>query len=359
MKITRIQARTLRLPLPRPLKTALHDIRAVDTVLVRMETDAGAVGHGYAFAFGPQRAAALRALVEDLQPLWHGEDPAAARSTFERAWRAINFLGHAGVAVMAVAALDTACWDLAAQRAGLPLFRLLGGTRRRVPTYASSGLWLDAPVDELIAEAQRFVASGHRAVKMRLGRTPAEDLDRVRRVREALGPAVRLLADVNQGWDELTALRMGRALEAYDLYWLEEPLPYEDLDGYARVCAALATPIATGETEYGWLGMKRHLDRRAADILMPDLQRMGGISGFLKAAALCEAFHVPLASHLFMEASVHVLAASPATLMLEHMDWWEGLFVEPLSVVDGEVALPEAPGLGLAVDQRAVERFSA
>ena len=356
MKITRVQPHLLSLPLPRPVKTAVHDIRAVDTVLVEMQTDAGPVGIGYCFAFGRHRGRALHALVEDLIPLYEGRDPAGARAHFARAWQAINFLGHAGVAVMALSALDTACWDLAAQGAGLPLHRHLGAATDRVPTYASSGLWLDYTLDELVDETRRFLAQGHRAMKMRLGRLPAEDLERVRIVREAIGPDVKLLADVNQGWDEATAIRVGSQLEAFDLFWLEEPLPYEDLEGCARVAAALTLPVATGETEYGSLGMRRHLEARAADILMPDLQRMGGITEFLKAAALCEALHTPVASHLFPEVSCHLIAAAPNGLMLEHITWWEALFAEPLQVVDGHVLLPQQPGIGLRLNPEALVR---
>jgi len=208
-------------------------------------------------------------------------------------------------------------------------------------------------------EARAFVAAGHRAMKMRLGRTAAEDVVRARALREALGPEIRLLADVNQGWDEATAIRTGRALEEVDLFWLEEPLPYEDLEGAARVAAALDTPIASGETEYGWLGMKRYLDARAADILMPDLQRMGGITGYLKAVELCEAYQTPVSSHLFVEASGHVMAAAPHGVILEHMDWWQELFDDRLSVVDGHVVLPDRPGLGVGLDRKALERFRA
>jgi len=358
MKITRVRPHLLAVPLPRPVRTAVHHIRAADNVLVEMETDAGAVGVGFCFAFGAHRARALHALVEDLIPLYEGQDPREPRARFEAAWRSINFLGHAGAAVMALAALDTACWDLAAQAAGLPLFRFVGGARDRVPAYASSGLWLDYSADELVAEAQRFLAQGHRAMKMRLGRSPKEDLERVRLLREAIGPDVKLLADVNQGWDEPTAIRVGRELEPFGLYWLEEPLPYEDLEGCSRVAAALTTPVATGETDYGSLAMKRHLELKAADILMPDLQRMGGVTGFLKAATLCEAFHTPVSSHLFMEASSHLIAAAPNGLILEHMQWWQELFAEPLPVVDGQVLVPDKPGIGLALNRKAVERFS-
>ncbi|HXH84019.1 MAG TPA: mandelate racemase/muconate lactonizing enzyme family protein [Candidatus Tectomicrobia bacterium] len=356
MKISRILVHPVAVPLERPLRTSIHEIRSLDTVVVEMRSDAGAIGAGYCFAFGARRARALQTLAEDLATLYEGQ-PVAPRALFDRAWRSINFLGHAGVAVMALSALDTACWDLAAQAAGLPLARLLGGDRARVPTYASSGLWLDRSLDELLREADALVGAGHRAVKMRLGRGAAEDVERARRLRDALDRDVRLLADVNQGWDEATAIRVGRQLEPLGLFWLEEPLPYEDLEGSARVAAALDTPIASGETEYGWLGMKRYLDARAADVLMPDLQRMGGATGFLKAADLCEAAHCPLSSHLFMETSVHLLAAAPHALVLEHMDWWQELFEERLAVEDGHALVPDRPGTGFTLSRKALDRF--
>jgi L-alanine-DL-glutamate epimerase-like enolase superfamily enzyme len=359
MKIGRIVVHPLRLPLPRPLKTSIHDVRAVDTVLVELQGAGGAVGSGYCFAFGERRARALQSLVEDLATVYEGQDARATRTLFDQAWRSINFLGHTGVSVMALAALDTACWDLAAQAAGLPLWRFLGAADNRVRAYASSGLWLDRSIDELVAEARGFVAAGHRAVKMRLGRTSNEDLARARALRTALGPDVKLLADVNQGWDETTAIRTGHALEEVGLFWLEEPLPYEDLEGSARVAAALVTPIASGETEYGWLGMKRYLDARAADILMPDLQRMGGVTGYLKAVNLCEAYHSPVSSHLFVESSGPVLATAPHGVILEHMDWWESLFDDRLAVVDGAVVLPDRPGIGLGLDRAALTRYRA
>ena len=181
----------------------------------------------------------------------------------------------------------------------------------------------------------------------------------MRRVREALGPDVRLLADVNQGWDEPTAIRVGRQLEAFDLFWLEEPISYLDLEGCARVAAALDTRVATGETDYGSLAMKRHLDLRAADVLMPDLQRMGGPTEFLRAAELCRAYHQPVSSHLFMEASCHLLAATPNAIILEHMAWWQELFTEPLRVEEGCVIVPDRPGLGLDLAPAALQRFRA
>jgi L-alanine-DL-glutamate epimerase-like enolase superfamily enzyme len=359
MKISDIVVHRLSVPLPRPVRTARHDHAHADTVLVEMRTDAGVVGSGYCFAFGSRKAAALAALVEDFTDLYLGRAP-APQARFADAWRAMHFIGHTGVALMALSALDTACWDVAARAVNQPLFRLLGGDRTRVPVYASAGLWLDYSTDELLREAESFRAQGHRAMKMRLGRKdPEEDVERVRILRDALGGDAALLADVNQGWDEPTALRVGRRLEPHGLYWLEEPLPYEDLEGCARIAAALDMRIATGETEYGSLGMKRHLEVRAADVLMPDLQRMGGPSEFMRAAALCQAWHQPVSSHLFTEASAHLLAAAPNALILEHMPWWQDLFTEPLVIEGGCIVLSEKPGIGVDVAPPALKRFRA
>jgi L-alanine-DL-glutamate epimerase-like enolase superfamily enzyme len=359
MKSTDVVVHRLSVPLPRPVRTARHHHAHADTVVVEMRSDAGLVGSGYCFAFGARKAVALAALVEDFADLYRGQAP-APQARFSEAWRGMHFIGHTGLALMALSVVDTACWDLAARAAGQPLFRYLGGDRTRVPTYASSGLWLDYSVDELLREAEAFRAQGHRAMKMRVGRAdPEADIERVRILRDALGGDAALLADVNQGWDEPTAIRIGRRLEAHDLYWLEEPLPYEDLEGCARVAAALDLRIATGETDYGSLAMKRHLEARAADVLMPDLQRMGGPSEFMRAAALCQAWHQPVSSHLFMEVSAHLLAAAPNALILEHMAWWQELFTEPLTVADGCVVLGEKPGIGLDLSQPALKRFRA
>jgi L-alanine-DL-glutamate epimerase-like enolase superfamily enzyme len=357
LKVTDVVIHRLSVPLPRPVRTARHDHAHADTVAVEMRTDAGLVGAGYCFAFGARRARALAELVEDLAELYVGHAPAPP-ARHAAAWRALNFIGHAGPPLMALAALDTACWDLAARAAGLPLFRYLGGDRTCVPTYASSGLWIDYSVDALLKEAEAFRAAGYRAMKLRVGRAnPEEDVERVRILRDALGGDAALLADANQGWDEATALRVGRRLQDYDLYWLEEPVSYDDLAGCARIAAALDMRIATGETDYGSAAMKRHLEARAADVLMPDLQRMGGPTEFLRAATLCHAWQQPVSSHLFTETSAHLLAAAPNALILEHMAWWEPLFTAPTTIEAGCVVLSEQPGIGVELSQAALNRY--
>src|SRR5262249_4363651 len=229
LKITDAVVHRLSVPLPRPVRTARHDYTHADTVAVELRTDAGLVGAGYCFAFGARRARALAELVEDLAELYVGKPP-APQTRHAEARRALNFIGHACASLIALAPLDTACWDLAARAANLPLFRFLGGDRTRVPTYASSGLWIDYSVDALLREAEAFRAAGHRAMKLRVGRTdPEEDIERVRILRGALGGDAALLADANQGWDEPTAIRIRRRLQEHDLYWLQAPLPYDDL----------------------------------------------------------------------------------------------------------------------------------
>ena len=299
-------------------------------------------------------------MIHSLAPLVEGIDPAFTTRFWSDAWREINFVGHKGIPVMAISAIDGALWDLRGKAAGLPIHRLIGAARDRVPAYASGGLWLSLAIDELQREAQGFVEQGFRAVKMRLGKpTPAEDAARVRAVREAIGPGVALMADANQQLTVTQAIRLGRMLEEHDLAWFEEPLPAYDLEGVARVAAALDTPIASGETEYTRYGFRQMLELKSADILMPDLQRVGGVTEFLRVSHMADAFDVPVSSHLFPEMSIQLLAALGNATWLEHMPWFAPLYDGGLEVVDGHVAVPQAPGWGLAFDPKSVARFRA
>jgi L-alanine-DL-glutamate epimerase-like enolase superfamily enzyme len=221
MKITDIVVHRLSIPLPRPVRTARHNHAHADTVAVEMRADNGLVGSGYCFAFGRRQAAALAALVEDFADLYRGQT-AAPQARFAEAWRGMHFIGHTGLALMALSAVDTACWDLAARGAGQPLFRYLGGDKTRVPTYASSGLWIDYSVDELLREAEAFLAQGHRAMKMRVGRVdPEEDVERVRILRDALGTRRRPFESVggsrasgSTGWKSRCPMRISMAAHA-------------------------------------------------------------------------------------------------------------------------------------------------
>lgn len=352
MKVTRVQARPVVVPLAEPIGSALGQIRAFGCILVSVETDAGIVGENLVFTLNDRRTRVLQAMVEDLADLVVGWDAGHIAGFWARAWKDINFLGHQGVTVVGISALDGALWDALGKASGLPLYRLLGGARDRVPAYHSGGLWLSSSTEELVAEARSFSAQGFKAMKMRLGLPdPMADIARVRAVREAIGPEIKLMADANQGLNEAQAIRLGRRLEDYDLTWFEEPLPAWDLEGLARVSATLDTPIASGETEYTRYGFRQMLDLRSADVLMPDLQRVGGVSEFMRVGHMAQSHDVPISSHLFPETSIQVLGALSNAVYLEYMPWFSKLYNEELVFEDGHALVPERPGWGFTFNQ--------
>ncbi|ANN75755.1 mandelate racemase/muconate lactonizing enzyme family protein [Bordetella flabilis] len=355
MKIERLETRAIALPLERPIQSALGPIHSCGVVLVYAYTDNGIVGENLVFTLNDRRTGVLQHMVEELADLVVGRDAGHIAGFWARAWKDINFFGHKGVPVMGISAIDGALWDIAGKAADMPLYRLLGGARDRLPAYHSGGLWLDRDIDALAREAQDMVASGFKAVKMRLGMPdPRQDADRVRAVREAIGPDVRLMADANQGLNEAQAIRLGRMLEPHNLTWFEEPLPAWDLEGVARVAAALDTPIASGETEYTRYGFRSMLAQRSADVLMPDLQRVGGVSEFMRVGHMAESHDVPVSSHLFPETSIQVLGALANAIYLEYMPWFSSLYRERLEFVDGDAVVPERPGWGFSFDARRI-----
>ena len=364
MKVTGVRTTRLEVPLPMafngaPIMSGLGPLTTTGVLIIEVETDQGVVGENLVFTLNNRRLGVLDEMVRGLAHLVVGMDPCFTARFWAEAWREINFLGHKGVPVVGISALDGALWDLRGKAAGLPIHRLIGAARERVPVYASGGLWLSSTVDELQREAAGFVAQGFRGVKMRLGKpTAAEDAARVRALREAVGPGVALMADANQQMNVASAIRLGRLLEEFGLAWFEEPLPAYDLEGVARVAAALDTPIASGETEYTRYGFRTMLELKSADVLMPDLQRVGGVTEFLRVAHMADAFDVPVSSHLFPEMSVQVLAGLGNATWLEHMPWFSELYDGGLAVEDGHVTVPLGPGWGLGFDRAALARFT-
>jgi L-alanine-DL-glutamate epimerase-like enolase superfamily enzyme len=352
MKVTAVETRTVVLPLSEPIGSALGTIERLGCVLVTVRTDQDISGENLLFTLNDRRTRVLRQMVIDLGDLVVGQDAGHIADFWARAWKDINFLGHKGVAVMGISAIDGALWDVLGKQAGLPLYRLLGGARNRVPAYHSGGLWLSLSVDELVQQARSFLDQGFRAMKMRLGMpNPEDDIARVRAVREAIGPGVTLMADANQGLTEAQAIRLGRRLEEFNLAWFEEPLPAWDVEGLARVSAALDTPIASGETEYTRYGFRRMLDLRSADILMPDLQRVGGVSEFMRVGHMAESHDIAVSSHLFPETSIQLLGALSNAIYLEYMPWFSDLYCERLAFEGGHAVVPERPGWGFTFNQ--------
>jgi L-alanine-DL-glutamate epimerase-like enolase superfamily enzyme len=357
MRITDVSTRIISVPLERPIRTPIHYIVNVDNVLVELHTDEGVTGIAYLWCFGVHRAKALAALVEDMVSLVSGMDAFARNVVYARMEREANFLGKVGAVTIAMSAVDTALWDIAGKALKQPVWQLLGGESRSIPVYAG-GLFLSDSLDVIVAEAKDYVAAGYTAIKMRCGATDwHDDITRVGAVRDVVGPDFKLMVDVVQGWTVDRAIKVGRELERFNLVYIEDPVVFDDLDGMAHIAATLDTPIAAGENDYGLRGFRRLLEGNVVDIPMMDLQRVGGISAWMQVAAMARAWGKPVVPHVFPEISIHMLAATPSALFLEYVAWWEILFVETPKLVDGGMRPSDAPGLGLAFDFDAVERF--
>ena len=357
MRITNVSTRIISVPLERPIRTPIHYIVTVDNVLVELHTDEGVTGIAYLWCFGEQRAKALAALVHDMVLLVKGMDAFARNVVYARMEREANFLGKMGAITIAMSAIDTALWDIAGKALNRPVWQLLGGESRSIPVYAG-GLFLSDSIDMIVAEAKAYLASGFRAIKMRCGAADwRKDIARVEAVRDAVGPDIKLLVDVVQGWTVDRAIKVGRALEQFDLVYIEDPIAFDDLAGMAHIAAVLDTPIAAGENDYGLRGFRRLLECNAVDIAMMDLQRVGGISAWMQVAAMASAWGKPVVPHVFHEISIHLLAAVPSALFLEYVPWWEVLFRDTPKLVEGGMRPPDGPGLGLAFDTDAIERF--
>lgn len=352
LRISDIELAAVDLQLDRPLRTAIHEISTVSCLLLTVRTDEGVSGEGYGFCFGIDRLRSIAQLAASLKPKLIGRDPFQVEALWSDLFRHLNFCGQAGLALHAMTPIDVACWDIIGKVANQPLYRLFGAHRDRVPVYASGGLWLSSGLDELRQEARAFVDQGFKAMKLRLG-SPRwqDDIARIEAVRDAIGPDIGLMVDANQGLTPAHALRLGRALEAFELVWFEEPVPTWNDEGSAALAAALDTPIASGETEYTRYGLKRQIQARAADILMPDLQRMGGYTEFRKAIGLMAAHDVPFSPHIFTEHSLHLVASSAGAIYAEHMPWFGPLFREAMAVeTDGTILVPDRPGVGFTFD---------
>lgn len=359
MKISGFKTALVDLPLATPVRTSIHDIRRVACLLLTLTTDEGLCGEGYVFCFGVDKLRVLDALTRSLAGEVVGQDPHMVERIWADLFRRLNFFGQKGMTVIAMTAIDMALWDIVGKRADLPLYKLFGGCRERVPTYASGGLWLGSNPDELAAEARAFVQQGFRAVKLRIGKPEiAQDVERVGAVRQAIGADIRLMVDANQGFTADHAIRLGRQLEAFDLTWFEEPVPTEDFAGSAAVAAALDTPIASAETDYTALGMQSFIATKAADILMPDLQRMGGFTEMRKVTALAGVHNLRVSPHLFTEHCLHVVASAPNATYVEHMPWFGRLFREEMALDrDGMIAVPDRPGAGFTFDYDKIEAY--
>lgn len=356
--IDAITTHHISLPLERELRTAIHRIRSIENVLVEISAD-GLRGIGYAFTFNQAQANAVRHMVHDLAGLLAGTDERSIRAHFAAMTMQLNFTGDAGVGMLALSALDTALWDLHARRAGMPLFRLLGGDRTTLPVYATGG-WTSYPVEQLVEEGVAYRDQGYRNYKIKIGMPDwRDDVERVHRLRSAVGDGLAIQVDANQAWNRVDALNAGRAFEEAGVYWYEEPVAAADIGGSAELARVLDVPIATGETVHGLHGFRPLVEGGAADVLMPDVMRVGGVTGFLDVAGFAAAHHQIVSSHTFTEVSAHIMASVPNGTLVEYIPgWWDRMFADAPVVRDGDIHLSERPGLGFTFADDAVKEFA-
>ena len=359
MKITHVTTRVLRTPADNPLVVGLPvptDTR--EFVTLELGTDQGLVGVGLTF-FGGALTPALKDAVDVLAGLIVGDDPTQTEAIVAKLRRAAGSSGPGGIFTLALSAIDTACWDIRGKAQGQSVCALLGGLRDRVPAYASGALLRPHPVDYLAKAGPRLRDMGFKQMKMQCGSEPsvAASIERVRIVRDAIGADVDLMCDINQLWSVNQAIEIGRRIEPYHLFWLEDPTTHDDYPGMARIADALTTPIAAGEYHYGIVPFRHLLEARSIDIVMIDLLRVGGITQWMKVAGMAEAFNLPVVSHLVPEIHVHLVAAIPNGLTVEYMPWTLRLFEETPAIEKGQLVVPKKPGLGLAFDQAALKRY--
>ncbi|MGE8495912.1 MAG: L-talarate/galactarate dehydratase [Pseudomonas sp.] len=357
-RITWVGLRSIELPLTLPVSDAKvltgrqRPLESVSILVAEVQSASGHVGMGFGYTLRMGRAA-LFAQACELAPLLLGEDP----SDIARLWAKLMWgcasIGRGGLSAQAIGPLDTALWDLKARRAGLPLAKLLGAYRDAVPCYNTSGGYLQAPIEQVIDNAQRSLAKGMGGIKLKVGQPDqALDLRRVSALRQALGDDVALMVDANQQWDLTSALRMGKALEEQRLEWIEEPLDAHDIDGHAALSAQLITPVGSGEMLSSATDACAFIDRNAVDVIMPDAPRVGGITPFLQVAEAARRKRLCMAPHFVMEIHIHLAAAYEHRTWVEHFEWLEPLFNERLEIRDGCMQVPVRPGLGLSLSEQ-------
>lgn len=356
LHVREIVSRPVVVPMRRPLRTGAGAVTQAPLLLIDLQTDGGITGRSYLFGYTPITLKPLHELVQGFAEVVRGD--AVAPVDIDRKLRArAKLVGAHGLVGMTLAGIEMACWDALAVARGVPLVVLLGGSVGPIAAYNSTGLGIMLPEDAA-AEADELLAEGFRAIKIRLGRPDVnDDLAAVRAVRRRLPPDGLLMADFNQSLSVAEAIRRGRMLDDEGLYWIEEPVRADHFAGSAAVAAELTTPVQIGENLHSIHQLREALDLKACDFVMPDVQQIGGITGWLQAASLTSSAGVEVSSHLFPEVSAHLLGVAPTRHWLEYMDLANPILQEPFVVRDGAVLIPDRPGSGLTWDEAAVGKY--
>lgn len=349
-----ITARPVLLPLRRPVVARIATIAHWPLILIDLHTREGVVGRAYLEPYVPKSMKYLVPALNDLGELFRGRRIVPAQM-YEEARKSLHFVGYEGLSMIAVAGFDMAAWDALARAVELPLCVLLGGSVGPVRAYNSNGLWLGKPED-IAAEAVELRDEGSfEGLKLRMGRERmSEDLATLAAVRERVGEDMALMVDFNQGLDRAEALRRCHALDDLGLTWLEEPIVYDDLEGYAELARQLKTPLQIGENFYGPRELYKAIRMQASDLVMPDFMRIGGVTGWMRAAPIAAAAGIPISTHLYPEVGAHVMRVSESAHWLEWQSWADPVLAEPYAIEHGKLQIPDRPGLGLEWDEAVV-----
>lgn len=353
-----LRARPLLLPLKRPVVARIAAIPQWPVILIDLETEEGVSGRAYLEPYVPKAMKYLVPALNDIGELFKGRQLAPSQM-FDEARRSLQFVGYEGLAMIAVAGFDMAAWDTVARAAGLPLCNLLGGTVGPVKAYNSNGLWLKRP-DEVADEAVELRDEGRfSGLKMRMGRDRlADDIATLEAVRKKIGDDVEIMVDFNQGLSLADALVRCHAIDGHGLSWIEEPIQYDDFDGYKQLADELKTPLQIGENFYGPRDMHRAIQGRICDLVMPDFMRIGGVTGWLRAAPIAAAAGIPVSTHLYPEVGAHVMRVTETAHWLEWQDWADLVLQEPYQIRDSQLHIPNKPGLGLDWDEASIAKYS-
>jgi L-alanine-DL-glutamate epimerase-like enolase superfamily enzyme len=356
-KIERVEVLMVDLK-PKVKRTdAIQAFVSQETPIVRIFADDGLIGIGYSYTIGTGGRSVIELIVRHLAPQLIGRDP----ERVEEIWKALFFHTHAtavgAITSLALAAIDTALWDMRCRRSGRPLHIEAGGAQRSVPLYTTEGGWLHIETAELVEDALRAKADGFGGSKIKVGRSPKEDVARLAAVRAAVGDTFEIMVDGNQGAAVDEAIRRARLYEPLDLAWYEEPLPAEDLGGHVRLSASTSLPIAVGESIYSLQHFREYLQRDAASVIQVDVARIGGITPWLKTAHLAEAFNVSVCPHFLMELHVSLTAAIPNGRWVEYIPQLDSLTLDRMRIENGRAVPSDSPGLGIAWDFAAIDRM--
>jgi len=352
-----ITARPVILPLERPIVARIATITEWPVILIDLLTEEGIVGRSYLEPYIVKSLHYLVPALNDLGSMLKGRRVAPIE-LFDAARKSLHFVGYEGLSMIAASGLDMAAWDALAKAAKLPLCVLLGGSIGPVKSYNSNGLWLKAPAAVAEEAIQLREEGGFAGLKLRLGRDrAADDLATLDAVRKAVGDDMELMVDFNQGLDLADALRRCHMIDGEGLAWIEEPILYDNLDGHAQLAAELSTPIQIGENFYGPRAMHSALRKKACDLVMPDFMRIGGVTGWIRAAAIAGAAGIPVSTHLYPEVAAHMMRVTETAHWLEWQDWTDPLLQRPYVVKDSLLHIPDVPGIGLDWNEDAVKRY--